>query len=91
MQAAQHLAAMNAACMAHEHASDSIAAVAGSGCSCQPWVLTFSFGRALQASALQAWARNPTDVAAVQHAFSEVASVAADAANKASLATAAAA
>jgi fructose-bisphosphate aldolase class I len=91
MQAAQHLAAMNAACTVHEHASDGTPAIVDSGCSCQPWVLTFSFGRALQASALQAWARDPTDVAAVQQAFSGVAAVAADAASRAPLVTAAAA
>ena len=32
----------------------------------QPWELSFSFGRALQASALRAWADDPTDVATAQ-------------------------
>lgn len=34
-----------------------------------PWELSFSFGRALQASALQAWAQDPSDIAAAQGAF----------------------
>ena len=32
----------------------------------QPWQLSFSFGRALQASALRAWADDPTDLAIAQ-------------------------
>ncbi len=35
----------------------------------QPWQLSFSFGRALQASALKAWAGSPDNVAAAQEAF----------------------
>ncbi len=31
-----------------------------------PWELSFSFGRALQSSALRAWANDPTDVASAQ-------------------------
>ncbi len=34
-----------------------------------PWALTFSYGRALQASALKAWAGNSANVAAGQRAF----------------------
>lgn len=34
-----------------------------------PWTLTFSYGRALQASALAAWAGKPENVAAGQRAF----------------------
>src|SRR5690606_11958820 len=34
-----------------------------------PWNLTFSYGRALQASALSAWGGNPANVAAAQRAF----------------------
>jgi fructose-bisphosphate aldolase class I len=35
----------------------------------QPWQLSFSYGRALQASALRAWSGDPTRVAAGQHVF----------------------
>ncbi|MEX1296715.1 MAG: class I fructose-bisphosphate aldolase [Candidatus Limnocylindrales bacterium] len=35
----------------------------------QPWELSFSFGRALQSSALRAWADDPTDPEAAQRAF----------------------
>lgn len=34
-----------------------------------PWALTFSYGRALQAAALQAWGGKPENVAAGQRAF----------------------
>jgi fructose-bisphosphate aldolase class I len=34
-----------------------------------PWQLTFSYGRALQAAALQAWGGKPENVAAGQRAF----------------------
>jgi fructose-bisphosphate aldolase, class I len=34
-----------------------------------PWSLTFSYGRALQAAALQAWGGKPENVAAAQRAF----------------------
>lgn len=34
-----------------------------------PWELSFSFGRALQASALHAWATDPTDVTTAQGEF----------------------
>ena len=34
-----------------------------------PWKLTFSYGRALQAAALQAWQGKPENVAAAQRAF----------------------
>ncbi len=34
-----------------------------------PWELSFSYGRALQASALQAWRGNPDNVAAAQAAY----------------------
>jgi fructose-bisphosphate aldolase, class I len=34
-----------------------------------PWVLSFSYGRALQQSALQAWAGDPASVEAAQSAF----------------------
>ncbi len=36
---------------------------------CRPWVLTFSYGRALQASALKAWGGKPENVKASQEAF----------------------
>jgi fructose-bisphosphate aldolase, class I len=35
----------------------------------QPWELSFSFGRALQAAALSAWAADPANVPAAQHVF----------------------
>lgn len=34
-----------------------------------PWALTFSYGRALQASALKAWGGKPENVSAGQAAF----------------------
>jgi fructose-bisphosphate aldolase class I len=34
-----------------------------------PWALTFSYGRALQAAALQAWGGKSENVAAGQRAF----------------------
>jgi fructose-bisphosphate aldolase class I len=34
-----------------------------------PWKLTFSYGRALQASALQAWSGNPDNIAGARKAF----------------------
>ena len=34
-----------------------------------PWRLTFSYGRALQAAAIQAWGGKPANVAAGQRAF----------------------
>ena len=36
---------------------------------CRPWALTFSYGRALQASALKAWGGKPGNVKASQEAF----------------------
>lgn len=36
---------------------------------CRPWKLSFSFGRALQASALKAWGGNSDNVKAAQDAF----------------------
>lgn len=36
---------------------------------CRPWVLTFSYGRALQASALKAWGGEPENIKASQEAF----------------------
>jgi len=36
-----------------------------------PWALTFSYGRALQASALQSWHGKPDNLAAGQKAFLE--------------------
>lgn len=36
---------------------------------CRPWALTFSYGRALQASALKAWGGKPENVKASQEAF----------------------
>lgn len=38
-------------------------------CEKRPWELSFSFGRALQASALRAWADDPGDLAAAQGKF----------------------
>jgi len=35
----------------------------------RPWPLSFSYGRALQASALQAWGGSPDNVEAAQAAF----------------------
>ena len=35
----------------------------------QPWELSFSFGRALQASALRIWANDPTDLVTAQGEF----------------------
>jgi fructose-bisphosphate aldolase class I len=35
----------------------------------QPWELSFSFGRALQTSALHAWADDPTDIATAQREY----------------------
>src|SRR5262249_36194592 len=35
----------------------------------QPWQLSFSYGRALQAPVLKAWKGDPARVAAAQHAF----------------------
>ncbi len=35
----------------------------------QPWQLSFSFGRALQAAALRTWAGDPANVPAAQHVF----------------------
>lgn len=37
----------------------------------RPWLLSFSFGRALQASVLKAWAGNPNNVGAAQAALVE--------------------
>jgi fructose-bisphosphate aldolase class I len=34
-----------------------------------PWEITFSFGRALQAAAQEAWRGNPENIEAAQHAF----------------------
>ena len=34
-----------------------------------PWVLTFSFSRAIQIPALEIWAGQPTHVEAAQHAL----------------------
>ena len=36
---------------------------------CRPWTLTFSYGRALQASALKAWGGKPENIKASQEAF----------------------
>ncbi len=36
-----------------------------------PWKLSFSFGRALQATALRTWAGQDANIEAAQHAFSE--------------------
>ena len=35
----------------------------------RPWALTFSYGRALQASALKAWCGKPENIKASQEAF----------------------
>ena len=35
----------------------------------RPWALTFSYGRALQASALKAWGGKPENIRASQDAF----------------------
>ena len=34
-----------------------------------PWTLTFSYGRALQAAALQAWQGKPENITAASNAF----------------------
>jgi fructose-bisphosphate aldolase class I len=85
-QAAENLAAIKAACDSVSDRgtncltdSSSSSSSSSSGCSC-PWVLTFSFGRALQASALAVWARDPQDSAGVHEVFTEVAAGAAAAA-----------
>lgn len=41
----------------------------------QPWQLSFSYGRALQAAALKAWAGDPANVAAAQGVFAARATV----------------
>lgn len=38
-------------------------------CVNRPWALSFSFGRALQASCLKAWGGKPENVAAAKEAF----------------------
>lgn len=50
-----------------EMATVNLDAIARTGA--HPWQLSFSYGRALQTSALQAWADEPTDVTAAQEAF----------------------
>jgi fructose-bisphosphate aldolase class I len=40
-----------------------------------PWLLTFSYGRAIQNNALQAWAKNPDDVAGAQKLLLESARI----------------
>jgi fructose-bisphosphate aldolase class I len=81
-QAVQNLVAINAACNPAgnrdiDPLTDSCSS--SSGCMC-PWMLTFSFGRALQASALAAWARDPHDTNSLHEVFTEVAAGAAAAA-----------
>ena len=39
------------------------------GSTCRPWRLSFSYGRALQASALKAWGGKPDNVNAGANAF----------------------
>lgn len=82
-QAAQHLAAITRACMYPQGGEGAVcgrALVPSGSCAC-PWALTFSFGRALQASSLEAWAGRLADGAAAaeaaQQAFSRVAAAAA--------------
>lgn len=41
----------------------------------KPWALTFSFGRALQASVLDVWKGQPQNVAAAQEEFLKLAKV----------------
>jgi fructose-bisphosphate aldolase class I len=65
-QAAQLLAALNQLCMSADCSSSSSSS--SRACMC-PWALTFSFGRALQASALQTWAGDQADVAGAQALF----------------------
>ncbi len=55
-----------------QEATDNLAAIAALGP--HPWWLTFSFGRALQASALRAWAGKAENAAAAQRALLERAS-----------------
>lgn len=50
-----------------EHATEHLNALNKLGHA--PWELSFSFGRALQAPALTAWAGQPANVAAAQHAL----------------------
>jgi len=78
--AAQHLAAINN--VTGGVCNNSVTSRCCSSRS-QPWVLTFSYGRALQASALAAWAKAPHDAAAVHAVFNEVAAAAAAAALRA--------
>jgi fructose-bisphosphate aldolase class I len=78
-QAAENLAAIKAACDPVSNRDANCLAdssSSSSGCSC-PWVLTFSFGRALQASALAAWARDPQDIDSLHEVVMEVAAGAA--------------
>jgi fructose-bisphosphate aldolase class I len=84
-QAAQNLVAIIAACDPAgnrdiDPLTDSCSSSSSSGCMC-PWMLTFSFGRALQASALAAWARHPYDTNSLHEVFTEVAAGAAAAAS----------
>jgi fructose-bisphosphate aldolase, class I len=50
-----------------EQASENLNAINSLGP--QPWVLSFSYGRALQASALETWRGDPANVDAGQAAF----------------------
>jgi fructose-bisphosphate aldolase class I len=52
-----------------EDATANLAALNRSGT--QPWELSFSYGRALQAAALKTWAGDPANVSAAQRVFSE--------------------
>jgi fructose-bisphosphate aldolase class I len=52
-----------------QEATDNLAAIAALGP--HPWWITFSFGRALQASALRAWAGKAENAAQAQHALLE--------------------
>lgn len=79
-QAAGNLAAVAKACGAVSgvicNAASDSDSLGDRGCGC-PWVVTFSYGRALQTSALQAWAHNTSDVLGVQKVCVKVAAAAA--------------
>ncbi len=53
----------------NENATIHLNAMNASYGSVLPWNLTFSYGRALQSSALQAWGGKPENVARAQSAF----------------------
>jgi fructose-bisphosphate aldolase class I len=57
--------------MSEEEASLNLNAINAIPYERKPWVLTFSFGRALQASTLKAWGGKPENIPAAQKVFAE--------------------